>query len=110
MIHIVTDRVTPQQMQEMLEELETFIKLAVDVTRRVVAGGGEMHADCQAVLLEDGSRQEDVWGADWVPETREVRFESLINIRPKQHNRSMTVGDPKLRAIIAAIVKERFEI
>jgi hypothetical protein len=46
----------------MLEELGIYIKLAVDVERNILAGGGEYHADCEEALLEDGSRQEDVWG------------------------------------------------
>ena len=108
MIHTMTERATPQQIQEMLKELETYIKLAVDVRRRIIAGGGALHADCQAVLLEEGSEQVDIWGADWIPVSREVRFESLINIRPKQQNRSMTIVDPKLQQTIASIVRERF--
>lgn len=108
MIHTMTERATPQQIQEMLEELETYIKLAVDVRRRIIAGGGALHADCQAALLEEGSEQVDIWGADWIPASREVRFESLINIHPKQQNRSMTIVDPKLQQTIASIVRERF--
>ncbi len=108
MIHIVRDRATAEQIQQMCEALETYIKVAVDVRRRVVAGGGVLHADCEAVLLEDDSRQADVWGADWVPDTGEVRFESLINIRPKQKNRSVRIMDPRLRAAVEQIVKERF--
>lgn len=59
-------------MQEMLQALGSYIKLAVDVRRRMLAGGGTLHADCEAVLLEDGSQQMDVWGADWIPKTQEV--------------------------------------
>lgn len=107
MIHLIRERATPEQVREMLEPLQTYIKLAVDVRRRVVAGGGALHADCEAALLEDGSQQSDVWGADWLPESREVRFESLINIRPKQGNRKMTIGDARLRATVEQIVRER---
>ena len=46
-IHIIRNRPTPEQIREMLEELETYIKLAVDVERNVLAGGGEYHADCE---------------------------------------------------------------
>jgi Protein of unknown function (DUF5674) len=53
-------------MEEKLQGLETYVKLAVDLERRILAGGGALHADCEAALLEDGSRQEDVWGADWI--------------------------------------------
>ena len=106
-IHIITDKATPQQLQQMLETLQTYIKLAVDVRERIVAGGGEMHADCETALLEDGSQQEDVWGADWFPESQRVRFQSLINIRPKQGNRSAEISDPVLRAHIETIIRQR---
>lgn len=107
MIHVIADTVSAQQLQDMLQTLQTYIKLAVDVRREVLAGGGEMHADCEAALLEDGSRQEDVWGADWFPESRTVRFQSLINIRPKQGNRTMELTDTQLRQQIESIVKQR---
>lgn len=70
-------------MEEILNTLGTYIKLAVDIKRGILAGGGILHADCESELLEDGSNQEDVWGADWVPESQEVHFEALINIRPR---------------------------
>lgn len=108
MIHIITERATTKQIKEMLEALQAYIKLAVDIRRRVVAGGGELHADCKAALLEDGSQQTDVWGADWIPASREVQFESLINVRPAQGNRAMTIADPAIRAAVEAIVRARF--
>jgi len=97
-------------MQEMLEELETYIKLAVDVERNILAGGGEYHADCEEVLLEDGSRQENVWGADWYPESRKVGFGALINIRPQQGNRGMEIEDPRLRERIETIIRTMLEV
>lgn len=105
MIHIIRSPATSQQMSEMLETLSDFIKLAVDVQREILAGGGAMHADCESVLLDDGRVQENVWGADWNPATQEVSYESLINIRPRQDNRSLEVGDPQLRMRIAEIVR-----
>lgn len=106
-IHIIRDRATPEQMAEMQQMLHTYIKLAVDVERKILAGGGEMHADCEDALLEDGSQQAAVWGADWYPSTQEVKYESLINIRPRQNNRSMEIQDPTLRELIAGIVIAR---
>ncbi len=107
MIHVITGRATSEQMQEMLEALQTYVKLAVDVRRRVLAGGGALHADCEAALLEHESRQADIWGADWIPASKEVRFESIINVRPKRGNRSMTIVDPVLRSTIEAVIRER---
>jgi hypothetical protein len=109
-IHIIRDRSTPEQIREMLEELETYIKLAVDVGRNILAGGGEYHADCEEVLLEDGSLQEEIWGADWHPGSRTVDFVALINIRPRQGNRGMEIADPNLRKKIEMIVRQLLEV
>jgi hypothetical protein len=94
----------------MLEELKTYIKLAVDVERDNLTGEGEYHADCEEVLLEDGSQQEDIWGADWYPESKTVEFIALINIRPRQGNRAMEFEDPKLRAKIETIIRRLVEV
>ena len=110
MIHIIRTKTTPQQIQDMLEELKDYIKLAVDVKERIVAGGGEMHADCEEALLADGSQQKDIWGADWLPDKKIVRFQSLINIRPKQGNRSMVIEDMALQGSIERVVRERLEL
>lgn len=74
-----------------------------------LAGGGELHSDCEQALLEDGSQQVDVWGADWYPESRTVTFESIINLRPQQQNFSMEVQDFTLRGRIEKIVRELLE-
>ena len=68
----------------MLADLDAFIKVVVDIQQGVMTGGGEMHADGEQLLLEQGSQQEDLWGANYYPVTREIRFEALINIRPRQ--------------------------
>jgi hypothetical protein len=104
LIHVISEKATREQMREMLEELQNYIKLAVDVQQGTLAGGGVLHADCEAALLEAGSKQEDVWGADWIPATQEVRYESLINIRPLAGNRSMELKDEGLRERIREIV------
>ena len=106
MIYLIQSCATKEQIEEMLEILSSYIKLAVDIEREILAGGGEYHADCEAVLLENGSKQVDVWGADWYPLTQEVGYESLINIRPHQNNRSMEIQDPVIRERVARIVQQ----
>jgi hypothetical protein len=109
-IHIIRQRATQTEIQQMLEELETYIKLAVDIKRNILAGGGEYHADCEEVLLEDGSRQEDVWGADWYPESWTLEFGALINIRPHQGNRGMEIEHPELRERVETVVRNLLEV
>ena len=108
MIHLLRTRATEEQIDEMSEMLEVYIKLAVDIQRGILAGGGALHADCEAVLIADGSRQEDIWGADWLRSVQEVRFEALINIRP-QHNNAMTILDPVIRECVQEITRRILE-
>lgn len=104
-IHVLREPATTRELQEMQAALQSYIKLAVDVRLGVVAGGGEMHADCEAVLLSEGCQQDDVWGADWDPVGEEVGFVSLINIRPARGNRSMQIEDPDVRDRVERIVR-----
>ena len=85
-----------------------MIKATVDVDREVLALGGDLHADEEALLLEDGSKQEHLWGINIYPEKPDkdrVEFDSMINIRPSQNNRSRGVEDPATRERIARIVR-----
>ncbi|MFM7426284.1 MAG: DUF5674 family protein [Elainella sp.] len=95
---------TDEQMRLMLEALGIYVKLAVDLERRILAGGGELHADCEQILLQDGSRQVDVWGADWYPLQQTTGYESIINIRPGM-NRSMLIQSPEVRTRIDQIAQ-----
>jgi len=106
MIHIIRSGATKDQMDEMLQILGAYVKLAVDIQRGILAGGGALHADCESVLLEDGSKQEDIWGADWNPQIQQVTYEALINIRPRQNNRSMEILDPTIRERVAQITHQ----
>ncbi len=106
MIHIIRSRATKQQMDEMIQTLGTYIKLAVDIRRGILAGGGALHADCESALLEDGSQQEDVWGADWSPFSQQTTYESLINIRPRQNNPSLEILDPAVRQRVGEITHQ----
>ncbi|MCM2257416.1 MAG: DUF5674 family protein [Vicinamibacteria bacterium] len=85
---------------------EDMVKYVVDVDRGVAAVGGEMHADAEALLLDGGSRQTDLWGANYYPgrgEAECIEYTSLINIRPAQGNRSMELQDEELRARLREI-------
>jgi hypothetical protein len=102
-------KATRQQIDEMLEELDPIIKLAVDIGCNILAGGGQMHADCEAALIEDGSHQEDIWRANWIPATQTIEYEALINIRPNQKNYSMTIQDPGIKQQVENTVRQLLE-
>jgi hypothetical protein len=106
MIYLLREKVTSVQVAEMSKEYETMIKIVVDTRRRVLAGGGEMHSDCESVLLDDGSEQDDLWGANWYPASQEIVYDSLINIRPRLGNRSTLIQSEEIRQQVKAIALE----
>jgi hypothetical protein len=83
------------------------VKAVVDVRQELMAIGGELHADEEAVLIEQGSRQADLWGINIFPArppAERVEFDSMINVRPAQGNRSRSVEDAATRRRIQEIV------
>ena len=106
MIHLFKIPANSVQIQEMLQEYENMIKIVVDIRRRFLSGGGEMHADCESVLLEDGSEQDDLWGANWYPGEQRIEFESLINIRPRLGNRGILIQDENIRRQVESVTRE----
>lgn len=83
-----------------------MIKGVVDINRELLALDAELHADLEGFLLENGSAQKDLWGINLYPDDDEdfIEYDSLINIRPMQGNRSRGVDDPIIRQKIAEVV------
>ena len=106
MILLLKGRANHVQIEQMLEEYRNMIKIAVDIRREILAGGGEMHADCEQVLLQDGSEQDDLWGANWYPEDQRVEFEALMNIRPRLGNRGMIIQDENVRRKVETVASQ----
>ena len=85
-----------------------MVKVVVDIERGIMAVGGELHSDEEALLLEDDSMQQHLWGINLFPEARAddwIEFDSMINIRPSQGNRSRGVEDAQVREKIVEIVR-----
>jgi hypothetical protein len=107
-IEIVT---APMQLDELRrragEPFGDMVKAVVDVRQGTMAVGGELHADEEALLLEHGARQADLWGINLYvdrPVAEFIEFDSMINVRPSQGNRSRGVDDPAVRRQIEEIV------
>jgi hypothetical protein len=88
-----------------------MVKAVVDIERQIMAMDAELHADEEAALLENGSCQEDLWGINIYPELDRndpdfVEFDSMINLRPSQNNRSRGVEDNETRKKIKSIVEK----
>ncbi|MEW6100831.1 MAG: DUF5674 family protein [Candidatus Omnitrophota bacterium] len=104
MLLIVRAKIDAEILKKIAEDLKGYVKIVVDVRRNILAAGGEKHVDGERLLLEDGSRQEDLWGAGLDLETGEMDFDSLINLRPTQ-NRSHEILDEEIRKKAAALIE-----
>ncbi len=103
---VLTRRIDPGELRRLAERFEGMVKYVVDVERQLVAIGGEMHSDAEQVLLEAGSRQADLWGANYYPGRGRdgcIEYTSLINIRPAAGNRGMELQDRALRESVRKI-------
>ena len=105
---ILKDKLTIPQLSEIAAELYVdMIKAVADVRLGIVAIDAELHADLERFLLENGSLQEDLWGFNIYPEVEGedfIEFDSLINIRPRQNNRSRSVENESIQLRIREIV------
>lgn len=96
--------------QMALERFGDLVKAVVDTGRGLIALDAELHSDLEALLLEDGSQQKDLWGINLYPDMQGdgfVEFDSLINMRPSQGNRSRGIEDKQMRKKILEIVAKR---
>ena len=109
-IQITTTKISLPDLKKKAEErLGDMIKCVVDLEKYIMAIGGEMHSDEEALLLENGSKQVDLWGINLYPDNTGndfVEFDSMINIRPRQGNRSRGVEDEAIRNRILEVVNK----
>jgi hypothetical protein len=109
-IQIVRARITRADLAAIAaQQFGDMVKAVVDLQRRVMAIGGELHSDEESLLLEDGAMQSALWGINLYHAERGenfVEFDSMINVRPALGNRGRGVESAALRSQILAVVAE----
>ena len=110
---IIDNSITNKELSEIAKTIfGDMVKGVVDIEKEIIAIDAELHADLEAILLEKGSEQENLWGINFYPEMDEedfLEFDSMINIRPNQNNRSRGVDDENIRNKISEIVEKRIK-
>ena len=108
---IIKDALKLDELKQMAEQrFGNLVKAVVDIDRELMAVDAELHADLETLLLEDGSTQKSLWGINLYPELTGndfIEFDSMINMRPSQANRSRGVEDEAIRKKIISIVEKR---
>lgn len=110
---IITDILTLDELKQMAAALfENSVKAVVDVDRELIAVDAELHSDLEALLLQGGSKQKDLWGINLYPELQGgdfIEFDAMINMRPSQGNRSRGIDNEEVRKKIIEIVAEKIK-
>ncbi|MEO6761626.1 MAG: DUF5674 family protein [Candidatus Saccharimonadales bacterium] len=107
----IVDKISVKELSEMSEKMyEPLVKAVVDIRKRSLVVDAEMHVDEEAYLLEHDSQQQDLWGINLYPnefgKDNFIEFDSMINIRPRQNNRSRGVEDVEVQRRIREVVSE----
>lgn len=107
---IITDQITRQEIKDMAEKMfGNFVKAVVDVSQGIIAIDAELHADLEAMLLEQGSNRQDVWGINFYPDLagdQFIEFDSMVNIKPSLGNRTRGIDDLAVREKIITVVNK----
>jgi len=106
----ITDKILIDDLKQMAAEMfGNLVKAVVDVEREIMAVDGELHADLEALMIQEGAKQVNLWGINLYPDLAGddfVEFDSMINLRPSQDNRSRGVENPDTRKKILEIVNK----
>ncbi len=112
-MQVITGSITLAELKSTLgKHFTDMIKGVVDVEKNILAIDAELHADLEALLIREGSRQRDLWGINLYPDVQGddfVEFDSMINMRPSQGNRSRGVESPQIQKTIRDVVAMRIQ-
>ena len=100
-ILILTQRASSEEIKQVSEHFDGFIKVVVDIEKEILCAGADRHVDEEQELLKSGSKQSNLWGGGLDLETGEIDYNSMINLRPNQDNPS--------RDILSKDVREKFD-
>lgn len=105
---IFSEKVTKEEIKKITDEhFGDMVKVVVDIEKEILAAGGEFHSDSESLLLESGSKQENLWGINYFPRRQgdpRIEYSALINIRPRNKNYSFEIQDSKIREKIKKII------
>jgi len=107
-MQIVSKSISQEELLKMSQRIfGGLVKAVVDVEKKIMIVDAAMHADEEKVLLEQGSKQDDLWGINLYPELTGndfIEFDSMINVRPRLNNFSRGIESVSLQKKISAIV------
>lgn len=109
MIITKSEPFTLDEIQKLKEQFEVYIKTVIDIKRKICSAGCDRHFESEELLLKQGSKQENLWGGGIDLETKNIDFNSFINIRPTQNNTSNEIQSEEIRKKYEKLSRYFFE-
>ncbi len=108
-MRLIEDKITNEELKKMSEKMfDGLVKAVVDIEKEIMVVDAELHSDQEDFLLQQGSEQNNLWGINFYPDqvgTDDwLEFDSMINLRPSQNNRSRSVESKEIREKIKKVV------
>ncbi len=100
---------TKEEIAKTKEQFESYIKTVIDIHKKICSAGANRHFESEKVLLDQGSKQVNLWGGGIDLETKAIDFNSFINIRPSQNNKSNEIQDENIRTEYEKLTRYFFQ-
>ncbi len=101
---------TPEQIAHVKERFGVYVKTVIDIKKKACSAGMDRHFEGEKILLESGSHQSDIWGGGIDPETKEIDYNSFINIRPQDNNMKNEIQSESVKKVFTDITTYFFSI
>lgn len=109
MIITKTEPFTKEEIEKLKEVFDVYIKTVIDIEKKICSAGMDRHYEGEKILLNQGSKQSDIWGGGIDLETKVIDFNSFINIRPNENNNSNEIQDGEIRKRYEELTKFFFK-
>jgi hypothetical protein len=106
MIIILDRKITPQEFEQAREIYPDYIKTVVDIERNLLAVGGEYHIDCEEVLIQNGSKPENLFGGGFRISTMEIEYMAMSNYKPALGKITYEIMDPMVRSKLKELTEK----
>ncbi len=108
MIITKSEPFTNEEIQQLSEEFDVYIKTVIDIENKICSAGMNRHFEGEQILLQEESKQSNLWGGGIDLETKEIDFNSFINIRPSDNNRKNDIQDEGIKKIYKSLTEYFF--
>lgn len=109
-MQVIDKKLSPKEISSLSAKYGNYVKLTVDIDKKILVIGCELHADGEKILLDSGSLQDNIWGGGINLKTKEIDATAVLNLRPRLKNNSLEILDPLRRDKFIQVVSKLIQL